>query len=177
MKKFLEENKGLLNFYCIAARIIGWALVCGGIVWFLLYVLCILVVSDAAGELRWPYQLKNVIYSTSSFVFEFLFPGLVVLIVAQLIRYIIANKSKHGRLLQYGGYVLYTYAALVIGKVVLQYYLYLGDSVIFEEQGGRGLLFIQPLVIPVAAKVLIIIGLAQALRRVMPVIEEWKTLV
>ena len=175
MKKFIEENKGLLKFYCIAARIIGWALVCGGIVWFLLYVLCILVVSDAAGELRWPYTLKNVIYSSLSFIFEFLFPGLVVLIVAQLIGYIIANKSKHGWLLRYGEYVLYTYAALVIGKVVLKYYLC--HCMIFGGHGAKGLLFIQPLVIPVAAKVLIIIGLAQALRRVMPVIEEWKTLV
>jgi hypothetical protein len=175
MKRFLEENKGLLKLYCTAARITGWALVCGGTVWFLLYALCILAVSDAAGKLRWPHTLKNAAYSTSSFVFELLFPGLIVLIVAQLIEYIIANKNKHGWLLQYGEYVLYTYAALVIGKVVLQYYLWHG--IIFEGQGVRGLLFIQPLVIPVAAKVLIIIGLAQALRRIMPVIEDWKTLV
>lgn len=175
MKKFLEENKGLLKFYCIAARIVGWVLVCGGTVWFLLYVLCILVVSDAAGELRWPHTLKNVIYSTSSFVFEFLFPGLIALIVAQLIGYMIANKNKDSRLLQYGEYVLYAYAVLVIGKAVLQYYLWHG--IILEGQGAGGLLFIQPLIVPVAAKVLIIIGLAQALRRVMPVIEEWKTLV
>ncbi len=175
MKKFLEENKGLLKFYSIAARIVGWGLVCSGTIWFLIYGFCILALSDAAGELRWPHTLKNVIYSTSSFVFEFLFPGLIALIVAQLIGYMTANKNKHGRLLQYGEYVLYAYAALVIGKAVLQYYLWHG--IIPEEQGAGGLLFIQPLVVPVAAKVLIIIGLAQALRRVMPVVEESKTLV
>lgn len=173
MKKFFEENKALLKFYNIAARIVGWVLVCGGTVWFLLYVLCILVVSDAAGELRWPHTLKNVIYSTSSFVFDFLLPGLIALIVAQLIGYTIANKSKRGRLLQYGEYVLYAYAVLVIGKAVMRYYLWHG----IMPEGQSGLLFIQPLIVPVAAKVLIIIGLAQALRRVMPVIEEWKTLV
>jgi hypothetical protein len=175
MNEFIEENKGLLKFYCIAARIVGWVLVCGGTVWFLLYVLSILAVSDAAGELRWPHISKNVIYSTSSFIFEFLFPGLIALIVAQLIGYLIANKSKHRWLLQYGEYVLYIYAALVIGKAALQYYLW--QNVIFEEQGAGGLLYIQPLVVPVAAKVLIVVGLAQALRRIMPVIEEYKTLV
>jgi len=138
-------------------------------------VLCILAVSDAAGELRWPHTLKNVIYSTSSFVFEFLFPALIALIVAQLIGYLIADKSKLSWLLQHSRYILYVFAVLVIGKAILQYYFW--QSIIFEGRGDGGILFIQPLVVPVAAKVLIIIALAQALRRVMPVIEESKTLV
>ncbi len=29
MNEFVKENKGLLRFYYIAARIVGWVLICG----------------------------------------------------------------------------------------------------------------------------------------------------
>lgn len=175
MNEFIEQNRQLLQFYRIAARIIGWVLICGGTIWFSIYVFCILAVVDAAGEMVWPHTLKNVIYSSSSYVFELLFPGLIALLVAQLIAYIIANESKRPRLLQYGQFILYAFAALVIGRAILHYCLWHG--IVFEGQNTSGLLFIQPLIVPVAAKVLIIVALAQAFRRIMIVIEESKTLV
>jgi hypothetical protein len=175
MVKFSEKNKNVLKLYSNAARTIGWVLICGGTIWFLIYVFWILSVSDAAGELVWPHTSRNVIYSSSSFVFELLFPGLIAIIVAQLIAYIIADENKQPRLLRYGRLVLYAYAALIIGKAALQYCLWHG--IMLEEQTTAGLLFIQPLIVPVAAKVLIIVALAQALRRLLPVIEESKTLV
>jgi hypothetical protein len=38
-------------------------------------------------------------------------------------------------------------------------------------------IFIKPLIVPLATKVLILVGLGQILRRILPVIEESKTLV
>jgi len=175
MNEFIEQNRQLLKFYRLAARIIGWVLICGGTVWFLIYLFCILAAMDVAGELVWPPALKNVIYSSSSFVFELLFPGLIAIIVAQLIAYIIASESKRPRLLQYGRFIFYAFAALVIGRAILHYCLWHG--LVFEGQNTAGLLFIQPLIVPVAAKVLIIVALAQAFRRILNVIEESKTLV
>ena len=175
MNEFIEQNRPLLKFYRLAARIIGWVLICGGTVWFLIYLFCILAAVDAAGEMVWPPALKNVIYSSSSYVFELLFPGLIAIIVAQLIAYIIADESKRPRLLQYGQFILYGFAALAVGRVILQYCLWHG--IVFEGQNTAGLLFFQPLIVPVAAKVLIIIALAQAFRRILTVIEESKTLV
>ena len=104
-----------------------------------------------------------------------LFPGLIAIIVAQLIAYIIADESKQPRLLQYGQFVLYAFAALVIGRAILLYCLWHG--IVFEGQNTAGLLFIQPLIVPVAAKVLILVALAHAFRRILTVIEESKTLV
>ena len=175
MNEFIEQNRQLLKFYRSAARIIGWVLICGGTIWYFIYIFCILAAVDAAGELVWPPALKNVIYSSSSFVFELLFPGLIAIIVAQLIAYIITNESKRPRLLQYGQFVLYAFAALVVGKAILHYCLWHG--IVFEGQNAAGLLFIQPLIVPIAAKVLILVALAHAFRRILTVIEESKTLV
>lgn len=175
MNEFIEQNRQLLKFYRLAARVCGWVLICGGTIWFSIYVFCILGAVDAAGEMVWPHTLKNVIYSSSSFVFELLFPGLIAIIVAQLIAYIIADESRRPRLLQYGQFILYAFAALVVGRAILHYCLWHG--IVFEGQNATGLLFIQPLIIPVAAKVLILVALAQAFRRILIVIEESKTLV
>ena len=175
MNEFIEKNIRLLKLYRLAARIIGWVLIGGGTIWFLIYMFCILAAMDAAGELVWPPALKNIIYSSSSYAFELLFPGLIALIVAQLIAYIIVDENKQPRLLQYGQFVLYAFATLVVGRAILHYCLWHG--IVFEGQNTTGLLFIQPLIVPVAAKVLILVALAQAFRRILPVIEESKTLV
>ena len=175
MNAFIEQNRQLLKFYRMAARVIGWVLICGGTMWFSIYLFSILAAVDAAGELVWPHTSKNVIYSSSSFVFEFLVPGLIAIIVAQLMAYIVGDESKRPRLLQYGQFILYAFAVLVIGKAILHYCLWHG--VVFKGENTAGLLFIQPLIVPVAAKVLIIVALAQAFKRILPVIEESKTLV
>jgi len=52
MNEFIEKNRQLLRFYCLAARIFGWVLICGGTIWFLLFVLVTLAVSDAAGTTK-----------------------------------------------------------------------------------------------------------------------------
>ena len=175
MSEFIEQNRQSLRFYRLAARIIGWVLICGGTIWFLIYLFCILAAMDAADELVWPPALKNIIYSSSSYVFELLFPGLIAIIVAQLIAYIIANESKQSRLLQYGQFILYAFAALVVGRAILHYCLW--HDIVFEGQNAAGLLFIQPLIVPVTAKFLILVALAQAFRWILTVIEESKTLV
>ena len=41
MSKFIEQHKGLLKFYCITARIIGWLLLLMSIVGFVLLMVLI----------------------------------------------------------------------------------------------------------------------------------------
>jgi hypothetical protein len=47
---------------------------------------------------------------------------------------------------------------------------------VIESETSR-LLFIQPFLLPTVAKVLILVGLGQIIHRIIPVIEESKTLV
>jgi len=175
MNEFIEKNKALLRFYGIAARIIGWVLICGGCFWSLLFVLCILAVSDAAGEMGWPYTDENFLYASSVFVFDFIFTGLLVLVVGQLIKYILETEYRPRWLLRYADKILYAYAVAVIGQEISRYYI-LHASLMGKFGSGR-LLLIQPQVVPLAAKILIIVALGVILRRVLLVIEESKTLV
>jgi hypothetical protein len=46
-----------------------------------------------------------------------------------------------------------------------------------EKNSPGRLLLVQPLVVPLATKILILVGLGQILRRILLVIEESKTLV
>lgn len=175
MREFVEENKGLLKFYGVAARVIGWVLICGGTIWFLLFALCILAARDAAGELRWPHTVENITYATSAVIFDFVFPGLIALVLAQLAKCLVEDAGHLGRLLRFGDVILYVYAALVVGRAVLTYHIWHVGPL--GNYSAGHLLFAQPLVMPVIAKVLIIVGLAQVLRRMLPIIEEWKALV
>ncbi len=175
MNEFIEKNRRLLKFYYTAARIFGWVLLCGGTIWFLMFVLLTLAVDDAAGTIGWPNTLDNFVYSTSSFVFEFVMLGLIALLVAQLIRYMLESEYTPGYILRFGDKILYTYAALLIGQYTLIYYV-LNRELLSTLKPGH-FIFIKPLIVPLAAKILILVGLGQILRRILNVLEESKTLV
>jgi hypothetical protein len=175
MNEFIEKNRRLLKFYCTAARISGWVLLCGGTIWFLLFVLLTLAVDDATGEIGWPHTLDNFVYSTSSYVFEFALLGLVALLLAQLIRYMLESKYTPGYILRFGDKILYVYAALLIGQNTLIYYV-LNRELLSTLKPGH-FIFVKPLIVPLATKVLILVGLGQILRRILNVLEESKTLV
>ena len=57
----------------------------------------------------------------------------------------------------------------------LMYYTLQAD--LLGKQGPGHLLLVQPLVVPLVVKILILVGLGQVLHRIIPVIEESKTLV
>jgi hypothetical protein len=140
-----------------------------------MFVLVTLAVSDAAGDIGWPHTLDNFVYSTSSFVFEFVLLGLVAFLLAQLIRYMLESKYTPGYVLQFGDKILYTYATLLIVQYTLIYYVFNRESLSTLKPGH--FIFIKPLIVPLATKVLILIGLGQILRRILDVLEESKTLV
>ena len=175
MNEFIEKNKRLLKFYYTAARILGWVLLCGGTIWFLMFVLLTLAVDYAAGEIGWPNTLDNLVYSTSSFVFEFVMLGLVALLVAQLIRYMLESEYIPGCILRFGDKILYIYAAFLIVQITLVHYI-LNPEMLSKLKPGH-FIFIKPLIVPLATKVLILVGLGQILRRILNVLEESKTLV
>lgn len=172
MNAFIEQNKRLLRVYCIAACIIGWALMLGGGLWFTSIVAGpsapITKVTSERG------QIEVILYSASAFIFDFVFPGLIVLGVMEFIKCLIDREYRPHSILRNGQVFLYIYAAFLVGGAVHKYFLYIG---LVEEFSSSRLLFAQPLLLPVAAKVLILIGLGRILSRILPVIEESKTLV
>ena len=175
MNEFIEQNRRLLKFFYAATRICGWVLLCGGTIWFLMFVLIVLAVNDAAGTIGWPDASMNFIYALVSFTFEFVLPGLIALLLAQLVRYMLESDYKPARILRSGDKILYVYAALLIGQNTLIYYA-LRVGFLGKLSPGH-LVFVQPLLVPLVVKILILVGLGQILRRLIPVIDESKTLV
>lgn len=175
MRTIVDDNRSVLRFYGRAARIIGWTLLIGGGIWLLLFTLGILAAVDAAGELHWPGTSRNVIYAASTFVFNFLVPGLLALLIGQFIGYLRERTGKRGYISRFGSWIFYACGILVIAQAILNASGWQPAGLRDPDQAG--LLFTSPLLVPILAKVLICIGLGHLLNRILPIVDESKTLV
>jgi hypothetical protein len=157
MNTFIENNKPWLKFYCTTARIIGWGI----------------LIMAGAGTI---FQILAMS----------VLPGILVLGIAQFIRYLFESEYKPGHILRYGDKILYLFAFLLMVGVVWQHLIISGNVMqldIFLIMNNIGLYF-KGMILPMLAslviavpKVLILVGLAQVVKRIMPVIEESKTLI
>jgi hypothetical protein len=169
MNEFIKKNKALLRLYCIIALIAGWLLIIGGVFWFIL--------TASSFDIDRSDRPEGLMYLISSMLFDFMLPGLIALGVMQFIRYVFEDTDKPGCILRNADRLFYMYAVFLIFK---SYFKYLWFSEWYAEAISLEpprLLFIQPFILPTVAKVLILVGLGQIIRRIMPVIEESKTLV
>jgi len=161
MNEFIEKNRRLLRFYCVAARIIGWVLLTvPGI---------IALVEVLKGSL--PGGNKLLILMVRAVVLNFMFLGLIALGVAQFIRYVFERQYQPGWILRNADKILYVYAVLIVLGAVWQCVsqTMITYSLFFS--------FLVTWLLPAIAKALILTGLGQILRRILPVIEESRTLV
>ena len=164
MNEFIKKNRKLLKIYCITARIIGWTILVAVGVWIAL----ILAGLGGGNQDSKGFLLRSI----PSFIFAYMLPGLITLGVAQFIRYLFEREYRPGWILRYGDKILYLYAAVQIVFDVLRHV----HAVKVFTRAQVWPMAVLPMLF-LAAKVLILVGLAQILRRVMPVIEESKTLV
>jgi hypothetical protein len=170
MNEFIEQNRRLLKFYCTAALIIGWLLIIGGFLWFIPAITSLNINDLYKGA-------DAILYVVSALLFDFFLPGLIALGVMQFIRYLFEDVKKPGCILRAADWLFYIYAVFLIVKTYLQYYWNsTWYAEVIESEVSR-LLFIQPFLLPTIAKVLILVGLGQIIHRIIPVIEESKTLV
>jgi hypothetical protein len=168
MSEFIENNKRMLQIYYFVALIIGWALIAvsplGTIVAF-------------SGNESLIENALVILYILQGITLNPLILGLLLLGTAQFIRCVAETEYKPGWILQNGSTVLYAAAFIVIMSCLVNY-LYLVFS--FSENSFQILKFFLSFItslIPALAKVLILVGLGKILRRILPVIEESKTLV
>jgi hypothetical protein len=175
MASGIESNRPLLRFYQTAARVVGWVLLGAGGVWLVLFVLGILACVIAAGEMRWSGAPRNVAYSASTFALSFAIPGVLALMLAQLIAHVLDREGRPGWILRHGTWFLYGCALVLVGQATVN----LADwgLAVSRDPDRAGLLFIGPTVVPLLAKVLVCVGLGHVLGRVLPIIDESKALV
>jgi hypothetical protein len=165
MNEFIEKNRKLLKSYCIAARIIGWMLLIVAVGDSIFAVSSGHFASRANPSYRW-YNFGQWIIS------GFILLGLLLLGVAQFIRYLSEKDYKPGWILRHGDKVLCLYAAVTVADSIIQFCWH---QFRWEMNNYAAYLLLSTL--PAIAKALIFVGLARVLRRLMPVVEESKTLI
>jgi len=106
MNEFIEKNKGLLKFYCVAARIIGW---------YILLVAAIIIIAEILSGGRF-IGAKGVygLYMLEGLLFRYMLPAFLALLVAQFIRYLYEVEHQTGWILRYGDKILYVYGVIVV---------------------------------------------------------------
>jgi hypothetical protein len=178
MNEFIEKNSRLLRIYCVVAKVVGWFLLLAGILWFAYAIWGIYTIN--AGQIRTAQQRELIEVSTYLSVthaFDFVIPGLLAFSISQLLVYIIRPEVKAGLMLRLADKLCYIYVAVLIVEALLGVNSCFANPKFLEVSQSYRMLFIQPLLSPLPAKIILLIGAGMIIRRLLPVIDESKTLV
>ena len=168
MNEFIKQHQRLLHFYCDAAQALGWTL--------LLFVPSVGVVGTLlSGSLMSNWESGNILRLVLVVFLNSMTLGLVLLGVGQFIRYLFDSECQPSWMLRNGASVLYACAVIVLVSCVSQQLWY--SSLMKNVSNPLLLARLVSTAIPALAKALILVGLGQILQRVLPVLEESKTLV
>ena len=168
MNEFIQKNKRLFKFYSSAAHFIGWSI--------LLTTICIIIIELLSrGRFIGAEGFYMRFHLVGGILFRYLLPVVLALLISQLIRYIIEPEYNYGWILRYGNNILCIYAVLVLLNAIWShvYYFMLSHS----SYGPSMFLYVLESVLLTLAKILILVGLGQILKRIVPIIEEHKSLI
>jgi len=172
MNEFIEKNRRLLHFYCETLRTIGKVILILGLLGGFAWTIFRLVTKF--GYWHAPKSYEMIISLMPLGVFNIIFYGLAILGFVQFIRYLVEEDYKPGWILRHGDIFFYLYALFIILCVVRAYTTIPG---IFSPSSYMGVYTILMTFFSITVRILILVGLGQILRRILPVIEESKTLV
>jgi hypothetical protein len=170
MNEFIEKNKSLLRSYCLITRIIGWIL--------LIVALVIAVVKSFSGfEVDDQLGFYMIYRLFIDLALSYVLIGLILLGLAQFVRYLYESEYQPGLILHHGDKVLYLYALALIVNPILDYFYRMKILGMTYANTGSLFLYLLIVLLPAIARALIFFGMARVLKRMVPVIEESKTLV
>jgi hypothetical protein len=115
----------------------------------------------------------EIVLSLSQYWFsiDFFFIGISAVILGQLARFIFQKTDRPGLLLRRGNIILIFFACLILFWAVLRY---LYDKPSQPERWG---VFLLAFIFPALVKAFMLTLVAQILKRIIPIIEESKSLV
>jgi hypothetical protein len=161
MSTFIEKNKKWLKFYSTASKILGWVLI------LLASIKVLYLLTMSFGMIRERQLLLVSLGAIVENTFGQLPVGIILLGVGQLLRYTYEDEYKVPWLLRNGAKMLYLFAILAILRPFVFYLFQHGMNASSHFTFG-------PLSL---ADVLILIGLGNILKRVLPIIEEYRSLI
>ena len=109
--------------------------------------------------------------------------ALIVFCGGQFIQYVLHDRDRPGIFLRHGGKILYFSAAIIVfrcAELLIRYAVRYPDSSKYMFSGHEtvaGCLYWAMFFLSIATRVALLVVLARVFRRVMPMIEESKTLV
>ena len=171
MNEFIEKNRRSLRFLCDALHSIGQVILILGMLGSFAIITFLLL--SKFGYWQAPEGFKMILKMMPLGAFNILFIGIGVLGLSQFIKYLVDKDYKPGWILRHGELFCYLYALLTVLSVVWVYTTHPFDH---SEHMNKDF----PIIIVVfstSVRVLILVGLGQILRRILPIIEESKTLV
>jgi hypothetical protein len=178
MNEFIEKNSRLLRIYCVVAKCVGWFLLLAGTLWLAFAISGIYTINAGqSGTAQQRELLEISTYVSVTHAFDFVIPGLLAFSISQLLVYVIRPEVKAGLMLRLADKLCYIYVAVLIVEVFLGVYLFFTNPKFLEISQGYRAIFIQPFLNPLPAKIILLIGAGMIIRRLLPVIDESKTLV
>ena len=167
MNTFIEENKGLLTVCRVAANILGWLMLtlgCSAIVGH--SIALIARIGNCDMFLDYYFSLPwNVINGAPI--------GLLALGIGQFIRFLCDKEYRPGWVLRNAEAIIYIYAVLFGVSVIIHFVMWFPRWEHWAEIIVRVLAHI----IWGVGKTMLLVAVALVLKRIMPVIEESKTIV
>ena len=181
MTQFIEKHRRLLQAYCLIARILGWVLILGGVFWVFCFMKCLQTIPS--DKIRTPEDAREVFdvvtYIGMSVFYDFIIPGFLAFAIGGLLDFLLRTEAKPRLVLRITDKLCYIYAAFLILKAISLNFWFerLTFTEIPEISEQTRILLVQPLLVTTLAKILLLIGIGMILHRLLPVIEESKTLV
>jgi len=166
----IEKNKRYLRFCSYVAQFSGLLLLLLG------FISLVLTLWNFYPTDRLPkHDVAAFVYKfISPFILRLIFPGLFLLGINQLIKCLIDINFKPNWILKFSDKIIYLYVVLLIINFIF-FLIYPTGAIIASPH--HYLTTWIPSAIFTSVKVLLWIGMAQVLRRIVPIIEESKTLV
>ncbi len=178
MTQFIEKHRRLLQAYCLIARGLGLVLLLGGVFWvFSIFGNCWQIKEERR-------QIDFLLYVISALVYDFVIPGFLAFAISGLLDYLLRPMKKPPLILGMTDKLCYIYAFFLIFKMLPLRVMH--DGILFvnlryltipELSEHAQLLLVQPVLVTTIVKILLLIGIGMILHRLLPVIEESKTLV
>jgi hypothetical protein len=168
MNTFIEQNKGMLRICYIAAIIIGWLLLALGCLVLVKHFFELIERMDDFGDFKEYY-----FYGLPWDLIHGIPVGLLALGIGQLIRYVYDENYKAGWILRNVQKLIYTYAVLFGVSIIFSTFMALP----YWDHWAEITIRLLGAIIWGTGVILLLIGIALISKRIMPIIEESKTLV
>jgi len=170
MNEFIEKNRRLLHIYSVTAQSTAVVL--------LILAFIFIATGRAFSDAKSGSDLLNLLFHL---FLSYMIPCSLAFLVAQFIKYLTKMDSKTAWILRHGAIILYVCAFFVVVNSIWQWLFYvvvIKHSVLDTLSTiPQKVLCIFVSLLLTAIKALILVGLGQILRRLLPVIKESKTLV